>query len=529
MEREPVVRAALLESVGRLAQESAGQVTATATLIGQSLLASSIMERRGAIRGLYFLSRTPQARRKGAIPASVTDKVFGILTAEGSASYSSADRVNLATILANASALDSTRIDALFRQNDPNVRDRAVAAVMGSADSSLVRGIVGKALADTAPIVRYRGITVFARRLRSSDGCKPLVALARDRNTTVAIAAVDALGGCRSDNSTSHFLDSLAGSFRNGDAWHLPAHALVSLAAVDPPHARSALPIFAQATDFFVRMYADSAARLMRDTVALYRLARDQHPNVRSSAIAGLSKLVGSAADSLYLRALNSDDNQLLMIASAALKSPTDTLAARRALLTAWRRLVGENRETSREGRDAVAGRLRALGSEVQDTAVKAPTQPTPTFAELAMLERAVATIEMGDGTIITIRFYPFDAPTNVARCVRLARAGVFDGLTFHRVAPFFVVQGPSPNANEYSAPDAVFTRDELGRENLRGTIGISTRGRDTGDGQFYVNTADNTWLDHEYTVMATVTSGIDAFDRMQEGAPIRHVRISPP
>jgi cyclophilin family peptidyl-prolyl cis-trans isomerase len=156
------------------------------------------------------------------------------------------------------------------------------------------------------------------------------------------------------------------------------------------------------------------------------------------------------------------------------------------------------------------------------------PTIGLPTFDEMAALEKVIARIEMADGAIITMKLHPFDAPTNAFRFARLARAGTFDGLTFHRVAPFFVVQGPSPNANEYSAPDKPFARDELGVSNVRGTVGLSTRGRDTGDGQIFVNTVDNVWLDHDYTVMATITSGLEAFDRMQEGARIRRITITP-
>ena len=90
---------------------------------------------------------------------------------------------------------------------------------------------------------------------------------------------------------------------------------------------------------------------------------------------------------------------------------------------------------------------------------------------------------------------------------------------------PYFVVQGGSPGANEYVG-DGPFTRDELGLENRRGTIGVSTRGRDTGDGQIYFNTVDNVRLDHDYTVFAEVLSGMDVVDGMQEGAKIRRVVV---
>jgi cyclophilin family peptidyl-prolyl cis-trans isomerase len=131
----------------------------------------------------------------------------------------------------------------------------------------------------------------------------------------------------------------------------------------------------------------------------------------------------------------------------------------------------------------------------------------------------------MADGGRVELRLFPMDAPTNAWRFARLARAGWFDGLTFHRIAPFFVVQGGSPHANEYEG-DGPFTRDEVGLENRRGTLGVSTRGRDTGDGQLYFNTVDNVRLDHDYTVFAEVVRGMDVVDRMQEGARIRRVEV---
>jgi len=75
---------------------------------------------------------------------------------------------------------------------------------------------------------------------------------------------------------------------------------------------------------------------------------------------------------------------------------------------------------------------------------------------------------------------------TNATRLWRLARAGTLDGLTFHRMAPTSSSRR-EPGANEYAGHGA-FTRDEVGLSpNWRGTVGLSTRGRDTGDGQIYV------------------------------------------
>jgi cyclophilin family peptidyl-prolyl cis-trans isomerase len=132
----------------------------------------------------------------------------------------------------------------------------------------------------------------------------------------------------------------------------------------------------------------------------------------------------------------------------------------------------------------------------------------------------------MAGGEVVELALMPEQAPVTVANFVGLARAGYYDGLTFHRIVPNFVVQGGSPGANEYMG-DARYWRDEIGlASNLRGTLGLSTRGRDTGDGQFYVNLVDLPRLDHDYTVFARVSTGMDAIDRMLEGAVIQRVTV---
>jgi cyclophilin family peptidyl-prolyl cis-trans isomerase len=143
-----------------------------------------------------------------------------------------------------------------------------------------------------------------------------------------------------------------------------------------------------------------------------------------------------------------------------------------------------------------------------------------PDEAEIARLARARVELRMADGAVVALRLFPDEAPTNAARFAALARAGRLDGLTFHRVVHARFVQGGSPSANEYAGWGA-FTRDELALPNRRGTVGVSTRGRDTGDGQIYVNVGDVFELDHNFTIFAEVVAGIDAVERMQEGARI--------
>jgi cyclophilin family peptidyl-prolyl cis-trans isomerase len=117
-------------------------------------------------------------------------------------------------------------------------------------------------------------------------------------------------------------------------------------------------------------------------------------------------------------------------------------------------------------------------------------------------------------------------APLTVARVVSLIQSRYYDGLTWHRVVPNFVLQGGSPGMNEYAGAGD-FMRDELSLvHHERGTLGISTRGRDTGDAQWFINLVDNFRLDHDYTVFARIVSGMDVVDGILEGDVMESVRV---
>jgi cyclophilin family peptidyl-prolyl cis-trans isomerase len=132
----------------------------------------------------------------------------------------------------------------------------------------------------------------------------------------------------------------------------------------------------------------------------------------------------------------------------------------------------------------------------------------------------------MARGGAFDLELLPDDAPATVARFARLARAGYFDGLTFHRVVPNFVVQGGSPWANEYAGAPR-FQRDEVGgARHDRGAVGISTRGRDTGDAQIFIDLVDLPRLNHDYTVFARVVSGMDVVDGILEADVIQRISI---
>jgi cyclophilin family peptidyl-prolyl cis-trans isomerase len=120
------------------------------------------------------------------------------------------------------------------------------------------------------------------------------------------------------------------------------------------------------------------------------------------------------------------------------------------------------------------------------------------------------------------------EAPLSALRVATRAREGYYNGLTFHRVVPNFVVQGGSPGANEYMG-DGPYMRDEVGLvPHRRGAVGISTRGRDTGDAQIFINLVDLPRLEHTYTVFAQVVAGLEVVDALVEGDVIERVDVIP-
>ena len=151
---------------------------------------------------------------------------------------------------------------------------------------------------------------------------------------------------------------------------------------------------------------------------------------------------------------------------------------------------------------------------------------PFPTEAQLHALYGATAVITVRGRGAIELALLPDVAPAAVHSFATLARRGRYNGTTWHRIVPNFVVQGGSPGANEYDPATPYFMRDEVGARNVRGSFGISTRGRDTGDGQLYINLVNNMRLDHDYTVFANTIRGLDVMDRIQEGDVIESVVI---
>lgn len=105
----------------------------------------------------------------------------------------------------------------------------------------------------------------------------------------------------------------------------------------------------------------------------------------------------------------------------------------------------------------------------------------------------------------------PALAPTTVNNFVALARDGYYDGLTFHRVVPGFVIQGGCPEGTGRGGPDYRFGDEPVRGEYTLGAVAMANAGRDTNGSQFFITIADCTHkLDKAYNLFGYVDSGMD-------------------
>jgi cyclophilin family peptidyl-prolyl cis-trans isomerase len=119
------------------------------------------------------------------------------------------------------------------------------------------------------------------------------------------------------------------------------------------------------------------------------------------------------------------------------------------------------------------------------------------------------------EGTI-ELELFGEDAPATVGNFTKLAGEGYYDGLTFHRVIPDFMVQGGCPRGDGTGGPGYTFEDEINDHTVVRGALAMANSGPDTNGSQFFIVTADACpWLDGKHTVFGQVTSGMDVVDRI--------------
>jgi cyclophilin family peptidyl-prolyl cis-trans isomerase len=114
----------------------------------------------------------------------------------------------------------------------------------------------------------------------------------------------------------------------------------------------------------------------------------------------------------------------------------------------------------------------------------------------------------------IEVEHFDDDAPTTVGNFVKLAQDGFYDGISFHRVIPDFMIQGGDPTGTGTGGPGYQFADEINEHQVVRGALAMANAGPDTNGSQFFIVTAQACpWLDGKHTVFGRVTSGMDVAD----------------
>ena len=142
----------------------------------------------------------------------------------------------------------------------------------------------------------------------------------------------------------------------------------------------------------------------------------------------------------------------------------------------------------------------------------------------------------MNTGTIYTakgnmkVEFFDKDAPATVQNFVKLSKEGFYDGLTFHRVLPDFVIQGGCPDGNGMGGPGYSIKCETTGENQYhdKGVLSMAHAGKDTGGSQFFVchSRTNTSHLDRVHTCFGKVTEGLEVIDQIKQGDVIEKIII---
>ncbi len=138
--------------------------------------------------------------------------------------------------------------------------------------------------------------------------------------------------------------------------------------------------------------------------------------------------------------------------------------------------------------------------------------------------KRAVITTDKG-----TIKFILFadKAPKSVSNFVYLTESGFYNGLTFHRVVPGFVIQGGDPSGDGTGGPGYTFPDEPVQDDYKAGTVAMANSGPNTNGSQFFICLADQSSLPKSYNLFGQVTSGMDVVAKIAVGDKIQKITIN--
>ena len=140
------------------------------------------------------------------------------------------------------------------------------------------------------------------------------------------------------------------------------------------------------------------------------------------------------------------------------------------------------------------------------------------------------ATITTAKG-VMKVEFFEKDAPATVKNFTDLAKKGFYNGLTFHRVIPDFVIQGGCPDGNGMGGPGYTIKCELTGNNQYhdRGVLSMAHAGKDTGGSQFFIchSRKNTSHLDRKHTCFGKVVEGLEVIDMIRQGDKIEKIEVT--
>ncbi len=149
-----------------------------------------------------------------------------------------------------------------------------------------------------------------------------------------------------------------------------------------------------------------------------------------------------------------------------------------------------------------------------------------PKYKETAARSQVRIVTDKGD---IVLRLFPGDAPMHAAAFLKLVENGFYDGLSFHRVEPGFVIQGGDPDGDGTGGPGYRLKAEFNSRPHMRGTLAMARSSNpDSAGSQFYICLGDARFLDGQYTVFGELTDGFETLDAIRRGDKMQKLTVEP-
>ena len=496
------------------------------------LLALARLKNAGAAEGVLLVSGKPRFDWWASVYAAMRIE-SPTLRAVLLAGASSNDPLSRSLAARGLGALkDPSAIDVLATlsaDQDENVAVNAIRALVTIGDA---RGVppVAAALASSSPVVRWEALLALGALPPDAALRGKAIAHVGDPEPWMRAAALRALAHVDREN-----LALVLSGLDPDPVWSVRADLASALAdSKGEEIGQGILASMLKDEDIRVLPSVLEALSKARGADAIDTLKRHlDHPDmaVRAAAADNLAALqAGGISDALaaaYHRSLEDSDIDARLSVVAALGGQKDE-AARAALREA------AHADPSRVVRVQAGAALQSLGENPGPAGPEAVDRPPLDYREAMLPYDPVpglpmytprAVIETAAGRI-EIHLNIVEAPLAAASFISLARRGFYDGLTFHRVVPGFVVQGGSPRGDSNGGPGYTL-RCEVGQKPYgRGVVGMALSGKDTGGSQFFITLAPAPHLDGGYAVLGWVASGMDVVEKIRPGDVIEKIEI---